>query len=144
MAVTKGSFSGQAYPSPEPDTLGFLQNTVGAKAMQSSTAKGRKHGMRGPGHDADDPRRAYSVNVGSQFLTTIPSGSELHSNRASTGQHSPAKQLIDGTPAPRETGSGEGLEHVHTYKPVTQGRSTRVDRQQRRPDRFLGTRNRGG
>ncbi len=141
MAVTKGSFQGQYYPAPEPDTLGFLQNTNGAKAMQSSVSRGRKKGMTGPGHDADDPRQLYSGHIGKNF-GTIPSGSELHANRASTGKHGPDKVLIDGTPAPKTTGAGQGAEHLHVYAPVVQGSSTRVNRQQRRPDRFLGLRNR--
>lgn len=47
----------------------------------------------------------------------IPSGSELHSNRASTGKHQPEKQLITGEKAPDWTGVGEGERIVKTYGP---------------------------
>jgi hypothetical protein len=151
MAVTKKSFQGGPPCEwigdgfhPGSNTQDLLTSTTGAVAMQSSASKGRHRGMRGPGHDADDPRRAWSTHIGNQQLTTVPSGSELDPNRASTGVHQPVKRLITGQKAPQTTGSGEGKEHVHSYAPVAQGASSRANRQPRRPDRLLGVRNQGG
>lgn len=80
--------------------------------MQSSTSKGGKHAMRGPGHSADDPRRLWSNHIGNARLATVPSGSEIHSNEAATGRHSPPKELISGEKAPqmaRWPATGDGL-----------------------------------
>jgi hypothetical protein len=152
MAVTKRSFAGQpsyewkgdpGFPRGLP-AQDLLTNVTGAKAQQSSVSKGRHHGMRPPGYDADDPRRLYTAAVGGASTGTIPSGSELDPNRASTGRHQPERVLITGQKAPQTTGSGEGSEHIHSYDSVVQGTSTHVNRRPRRPDRLLGTRNQGG
>ena len=132
MAITKGSFQGHCYPVGS-DALELLQNTVGAVASQASIVRGGDKKMQGPGHDPIDPRRLFGVHIGNERLGVIPSGSELHANEAATGKHQPEKELITGDKAPQSTGAGEGLEHVLTYKPVAQGSSTRVDRQQQRP-----------
>lgn len=143
MAVTKRSFQGgreaiRDYPDPGSNIQDLMVNMAGAVAMQSSISKGGDNAMVGPGHDAIDPRRLFSVHIGNARLGVIPSGSELHHNQASTGRHQPEKELITGAKAPRSTGAGEGREHVHMYKPVIQGSSTRLDRQKRRPGGLLG------